>query len=222
MNDQPSSPPGDVNPPSSLPPPPPPGGAYPPPPPAAGGYAPPPPGPVIRGLPQQAYTSWWARVGAYLIDNLPFAIILGVGWLVLQYSYQSACLIETTPHDAVEVCDTAPSMLGLTVFPAAALLGLVYLIWDYGYRQGRTGSSIGKSVLKFQVVSEKTGEPVGFGKSVLRQIAHLVDGVIFGIGYLFPLWDAKRQTLADKITSTVCLPLEETAHTERTEQTAFE
>jgi hypothetical protein len=25
---------------------------------------------------------------------------------------------------------------------------------------------------------------------------------------LLPLWDAKRQTLADKITATVCLPLD--------------
>ena len=51
------------------------------------------------------------------------------------------------------------------------------------------------------------GKPLGFGSSVLRQIAHLVDAVICGVGYLFPLWTAKRQTLADKIMSTVCLPI---------------
>jgi uncharacterized RDD family membrane protein YckC len=198
MTDQPSPSRGGVD-----PPPPPPGRAHLPPLPAAGGHAPP-----IRA--SQAYTPWANRVGAFLIDNLPFAIILGVGWLVLQNSYQSACLIETMPSDAVEVCDTGYSTLGLTVFPVTALLGLVYLVWNYGFRQGSTGSSIGKSVLHFHVVSEKTGEPIGFGMSVLRQIAHLVDGVIFGIGYLLPLWDAKRQTLADKIMSTVCLPLETT------------
>ena len=38
-------------------------------------------------------------------------------------------------------------------------------------------------------------------------IAHLADAVICGVGYLFPLWDAKRQTLADKMMSTVCLPI---------------
>jgi hypothetical protein len=27
------------------------------------------------------------------------------------------------------------------------------------------------------------------------------------VGFLFPLWDAKRQTLADKILNTVCLPI---------------
>nr|CRL75838.1 hypothetical protein CPGR_01575 [Mycolicibacter nonchromogenicus] len=84
---------------------------------------------------------------------------------------------------------------------------LAYGIWNFGYRQGTTGSSIGKSVLKFKVVSETTGQPIGFGMSVLRQLAHIIDSAILGIGYLFPLWDAKRQTIADKIMTTVCLPI---------------
>jgi hypothetical protein len=46
---------------------------------------------------------------------------------------------------------------------------------------------------------------------VLRQICHVVDAVPFYLGYLFPLWTAKRQTLADKIMATVCLPLEQKA-----------
>jgi len=62
------------------------------------------------------------------------------------------------------------------------------------------------SHLRPAAVSEKTGQPIGFGVSVVRQIAHAVDAIICYIGFLFPLWDAKRQTLADKIMSTVCLP----------------
>lgn len=206
MTDQPPPQPGDAN-----PPPPPRGGEYPPPPPSAGGYAPPPPGPVIRGMPPQAYTSWLTRVGADIIDTLPFAVILSVGWLILLNSYRSACIVETMPASAVEVCNGGFSALGWMVMWGAVLVGLTYLVWNYGYRQGTTGASIGKSVLKFKVVSENTGQPVGFGLSLLRQIAHLVDAVICCIGYLFPLWDAKRQTLADKIMSTVCLPLEDEA-----------
>ena len=91
----------------------------------------------------------------------------------------------------------------------AWLIVLAYVIWNYGYRQGTTGSSIGKSIMKFKVVSEKTGQPIGFGMSVVRQIAHIVDGIICYIGYLFPLWDAKRQTIADKLMTTVVLPIEQ-------------
>jgi RDD family len=68
--------------------------------------------------------------------------------------------------------------------------------------------------LKFEVVSEKTGKPIGFGLSVLRQVAHLIDASVLCIGYVLPLWDAKRQTLADKIMATVCLPLDRSAEHE--------
>jgi uncharacterized RDD family membrane protein YckC len=198
----------DQPPPSSFPPPPPPGGGdYPPPPPPSGGYLPPPPGPTIRGLPRQAYTPWLTRVGARLIDSVPLAVILAVGWLVLQNSVDSLCVA----NDVDQICSVGYSTVGMTVMWGAVLAGLAYLVWNYGYRQGRTGSSIGKSVLKFKVVSENTGEPIGFGMSVLRQIVHVVDIAIFYTGYLFPLWTAKRQTLADKIMATVCLPLEQSA-----------
>ncbi len=40
---------------------------------------------------------------------------------------------------------------------------------------------------------------------VVRTIAHIVDSIICYIGWLFPLWDAQRQTLADKIVKTVVL-----------------
>ncbi len=195
---------------SSFPPPPLPGsGNYPPPPPPSGGYVPPPPGPVLRGLTKADCTPWLSRVAAYLVDHLPLLLILGVGWLVLQNSAESACLTDVAPNTVDQICTIGYSTLGMTVMWGAVLVGLAYFVWNYGYRQGTTGSSIGKSLLKFKVVSENTGKPIGFGLSVLRQIAHVVDAVILDIGYLFPLWTAKRQTLADKMMATVCLPLDD-------------
>ncbi|WP_292974787.1 RDD family protein [Mycobacterium sp.] len=215
MTEQPSSsfPPAQSGGGSYPPPPPPPGGGNypPPPPPSSGGYAPPPPGPVLRGLPREAFTPWLTRVAAYVIDHLPLALILGVGWLVLENSVDSACLTNLTMTSVEQICSTGPSSLGLTVMWIAVLAAVGYFVWNFGYRQGTTGSSIGKSVLGFRVVSEKTGEPIGFGLSVLRAFAHAVDAAIFYVGYLFPLWDAKRQTLADKMIATVCLPRDRTA-----------
>ena len=39
----------------------------------------------------------------------------------------------------------------------------------------------------------------------VRDIAHILDSIICGlpIGWLWPLWDAKRQTWADKVMKTV-------------------
>ena len=192
---------------SSFPPPPLPGsGNYPPPPPPSGGYVPPPPGPVLRGLTKEECTPWLSRVAAYLVDHLPLLLILGVGWLVLQNSAESACLTDVSPNAVDQICTIGYSTLGITVMWAAVLVGLAYFVWNYGYRQGTTGSSVGKSVMKFKVVSEVTGQPIGFGMSVVRSLAHFVDAIICFIGFFFPLWDSKRQTLADKIMTTVCLP----------------
>jgi uncharacterized RDD family membrane protein YckC len=158
-------------------------------------------------LPTDAYTSWLTRVFAFLIDYIPIAIIEGIGFGLLLGTRETACLTDTSEYDLGEYCATGASTLGQAAIGIAWILSLIYVIWNYGYRQGTTGSSIGKSIMKFKVVSEKTGQPIGFGMSIVRQLAHIIDGAICYIGYLFPLWDAKRQTIADKIMSTICLPL---------------
>jgi uncharacterized RDD family membrane protein YckC len=86
----------------------------------------------------------------------------------------------------------------LAVVGYLALLG--FGLWNSGYLQGTTGRSLGRRVGNSRLVMMQTGQPVGFGRAVLRQICHLLE---FGIGYLWPLWDGKRQTFADKIVGTV-------------------
>jgi uncharacterized RDD family membrane protein YckC len=213
----PPPPPGGYPPPPGVggyPPPPPSVGGYPPPPPGAGGYAPPPPA-RTGGLPQDAYTPWLTRVLAYVIDSILPGIIVGIGAALLLGTRECVELGDTELGDIFgesyvsgvsgEVCGA--STIGQTSIAVASLLAVAFGIWNFGYRQGTTGQSIGKSIMKFRVVSENTGQPIGFGMSIVRQLAHIVDGAICYIGYLFPLWDAKRQTIADKIMSTVCLPV---------------
>jgi len=144
---------------------------------------------------------------AWLIDSIPIFIIEGIGWGLLLGTQETACITDTSEYNLGEFCATGASTIGQLSLGLAGLIVLAYAIWNFGYRQGTTGSSIGKSIMKFKVVSEKTGQPIGFGLSILRQLAHIIDGAICYIGYLFPLWDAKRQTIADKIMSTICLPI---------------
>jgi uncharacterized RDD family membrane protein YckC len=208
----PPGPPGGYEPPSGgfeppPPPPPPSGGSYPPPPPPAGGYAPPPPGPAVRALPTESYTPWLTRVLAYLIDSVPIAVVYSIGWVIALLTQQSQCVSSVTQYDVSQYCYPQDSVIGFLAQGLASLAIFVYAIWNFGYRQGTTGSSLGKSVLKIKVVSENTGQPIGFGLSIVRQLAHIVDAIICYIGFLFPLWDAKRQTLADKIMTTVVLPI---------------
>ncbi len=156
-------------------------------------------------LPKEAFTPWIHRVGAALIDFIPVGVLVGIGQGIAFGTADNECVTGSSGSSIY--CTSTFSMLGTIVYALTSLLALAYWVWNWGYRQGTTGSSIGKSVLKFKVVSEKTWQPIGFALSVVRQIAHFVDQIICYIGYLFPLWDPKRQTLADKIMSTVCVPL---------------
>jgi uncharacterized RDD family membrane protein YckC len=216
MTDQPPPPPGNYPPPpqGGYPPPPLPGGyppppqqgGYPPPPPQnAPGYPPPPPpGPA---LPKEAYTPWITRVGGYIIDVLPMAVVVGIAQGIAIGTGDNQCISNGGEYDYGVYCTSSYSAFGVIVLAVAYIAAVAFWIWNWGYRQGTTGQSIGKSVMKFKVVSEKTWQPIGFGLSFVRQLAHFVDSLVCYIGWLFPLWDAKRQTLADKIMSTVCVPL---------------
>jgi uncharacterized RDD family membrane protein YckC len=194
-------------PPGGYPPPPPMPGGYPPPPPAAGAYAPPPPVPAIGQLPKSAYTPWFTRVLAFFIDYIPILLLTGVGAAIMfAASGGPECVSDSSEFGYSDYCTQTIPPGAVAASVVTDLLALAFAVWNYGYRQGTTGSSIGKSFLHFKVVSERTGQPIGFGMSLVRQLAHLLGGILCYIGYLFPLWDAKRQTFADKIMSTVCLP----------------
>ncbi|MGE2737226.1 RDD family protein [Mycolicibacterium vaccae] len=155
-------------------------------------------------MPRRLYTSWIARCTAFLVDTLP----VGVAMTIVNTVAIGTAGVECVEYPGGGLsCASTQSAAGLAAFWAMSLLSLAYLVWNYGYRQGTTGSSIGKSLLRFQVVGEQTGRPVGFGRSMVRQVAHLVDCVVCFLGYLLPLWDSRRQTIADKMMTTVCVPV---------------
>lgn len=92
----------------------------------------------------------------------------------------------------------------------ALVAGLLYLVvaayyFYILYMTGQRGASPGKRVMGLKVVKLADGQVLGGGMGIVRGLAHIVDQIICYIGYLFPLWDPMRQTLADKIIGTVVL-----------------
>ena len=152
------------------------------------GYQPGPPSPTSQfpaggygyGYSQPPYASWLTRVGAYLVDALPVWVLLAIGGALAGHG-------------------GAGAGIGI-IFYLAALGWIGYNRW---YRAGTTGQSLGKSATNVRLSNEQTGAPIGAGLAFLRDLAHFVDAIICYVGFLFPLWDGKRQTLADKIVGTV-------------------
>jgi uncharacterized RDD family membrane protein YckC len=81
------------------------------------------------------------------------------------------------------------------------LIGIAWMIYNQ-VLQGQSGQSYGKKIAGTKLVSASTGQPIGAGMAVVRWITHILDGIPCYVGYLWPIWDSKRQTFADKIIGT--------------------
>jgi uncharacterized RDD family membrane protein YckC len=89
--------------------------------------------------------------------------------------------------------------------PLGYLLSLAALGWALynAYLSGTTGQSTGKKMAGTSLVREQDGQLVGGGLAIGRYFVHIVDALPCFLGLLWPLWDAKKQTFADKILGTV-------------------
>lgn len=169
----------DMPPPPGGNPPPPPGGGAPPPP--SGGAQPTPGG--ATGVPGPL-ASWGQRVIAFLIT---IGMVIGfyiVGFILI--------LIVGA------VSDVLGFLVSLVVWLAS--IGLAFYFY---YLDGESGGHPGKRLTGLKTVNAETGQTIGGGMGIVRYLAHFVDSIICYIGYLFPLWDEKRQTIADKLLTTV-------------------
>lgn len=94
------------------------------------------------------------------------------------------------------------------------VLWLAVLGWSVynAYLNGSTGQSVGKQVVGLKVVGEQTGQVIGAGMGIVRWLIGVAIGIIPCVGWafqivnlLFPLWDAKKQTLHDKAVKSVVI-----------------
>jgi uncharacterized RDD family membrane protein YckC len=139
--------------------------------------------------------SWPSRVGASVVDSLLDNAASVVGFTLFVVTADAAVSASGAPI-------TVPSAAGTVALLLGMLVSLGVTIWNRFLRQGRTGQSVGKSALGLRLVSAQTGRPVGAGLAFGRDIAHVLDGVLY-LGYLWPLWDPMNQTFADKIVGSV-------------------
>lgn len=189
-----------------------PGGQVPP------GYGPPPqgpggqppygqmpgqPGPYGAGMPQLA--SWGQRVGAYLIDGLvtlPAWLLIAPGYFMIINAAieQTEYNVETGAYETTG--GGGPSAVAFLLIFAGFIVAFGLQVWNRWIKGGQ-GQSIGKKVMGITLLGEATRGPIGTGSAFIRDLAHFLDSIACSIGYLWPLWDDKRQTFSDKVMSTI-------------------
>lgn len=136
------------------------------------------------------YASWGSRVGATLVRSLLPAIVVvplaSIGFAIGDVGILLA-------------------IVGYVFAIAASIRMLI--------QRGHLGYDVGDAVVGQRLVYQETGLQLGSGMTVfVRQLAHILDALPCYLGYLWPLWDAQRQTFADKVMRTVVVREATRAH----------
>lgn len=132
--------------------------------------------PVLRPV------SYGARVLAHLLDVVAFAVVAFVAIMVL--------VLLGLPEGALEV-------LAFLAFPA----------FQTACHATRRGQTPGKWVMGIRVCDATTGGPITVSVSLVRAatlvLLSLACCIPAVLSMLWPLWDARRQTLHDKAAGTL-------------------
>ena len=208
----------------SMPPPPPgsdqprPGFGSPPPPPPS--YTPPPayggptyaaqdygsPPPAYQSSYQQGYgpsadyAGFGSRLGAMLIDGLIGALFSLPGIIALFAGPKEIRLCEI--DDEQQLCEL-PTAAGWALFGVLLAAGIIAYYVILCRMLGR-GQSWGMKATHIRLVGAQDGQPIGFGRALGRQLfGAFISGNVCALGYLWMLWDKRKQTWHDKIVNSV-------------------
>jgi uncharacterized RDD family membrane protein YckC len=156
------------------------------------------------------YAGVGARFLATLIDGvlvallfIPLVVVLAAGPTRI-----TTCSLDSDGNITIgeEINGICEVPTGGTI-AAAVLLGLVALgaaVLYYTTMIGKTGQTIGKKATSVRVVDATSGAPIGNGRALGRFLfAGFISGNVCALGYLWALWDPRKQTWHDKVVSSV-------------------
>jgi Mce-associated membrane protein len=137
--------------------------------------------PAVEEAAPNDLARWHLRAAAFAVDVLPgvaVAATMALAWL------------------AVPLRSTW-SWLCVSVLAGAVLLTLVNRL----ALPAISGWSLGRALVGIAVV-RPDGASAGLGRLLFRDLAHLLDTISVFVGWLWPLWDARRRTFADLLLRT--------------------
>lgn len=162
-----------------------------------------------------------AGVGARFVAKLIDSLILGLATVVALApafvalatgsTRVTECSVDeqgnvTIGQEINALCEV-PTGTTVAVAVLLGLAGLGALVWLYVYyfrREGRTGFTWGRKTMGIKVIDANTAGPIGGGRSFGRYVfASFISANVFLLGYLWALWDPRKQTWHDKVATSV-------------------
>ena len=147
------------------------------------------------------YASFGARLGAVVVDGLIGAV----------FSIPAIIMIFAGPRHYVDC--TVNNVDGICRLPTVSTVGIAGLLGAVGLllfmvlycKKVAAGQSWGQKATGVRIVDANTGQSISAGKVFARQICRIFSGFFCYLGYLWMLWDGKKQTWHDKMVNTVVI-----------------
>ena len=142
------------------------------------------PGGAARVGEDLVYAGFWVRVGASLIDCVLMVVVLApIVYAIYGPAYLESDALVQGPLD----------FLLTWVLPAVAVI----LFWVY------KGATPGKMVFRARIIDARTGGRPSTGQLIGRYLGYFLSTIGFLLGYLWVIWDRRRQAWHDKLAKTV-------------------
>lgn len=91
------------------------------------------------------------------------------------------------------------SLAGFVWWVFQPLVWCAFVAWNNVYELGLEGDSIGRRVMRYQILDEITYEPIGLNRATVRFFGSTIDVALLGLGYLIPLFNKDRLRIADML-----------------------
>jgi uncharacterized RDD family membrane protein YckC len=141
--------------------------------------------------PGLAYAGFWIRFASYLIDVIPFWIIIGI---IDQSSGNGFTCVSNGNGNGGVTC-TGFGFFGSWLTPL--LLGVYWVLtWSL------MGASLGQKALGMRVVNATNGERIDIGKALLRYVGFVISAIPLTLGLIWAGFDARKQGWHDKMAGT--------------------
>lgn len=140
-----------------------------------------------------SYAGFWLRVAASLVDGFIVNLIFAI--LGILYFWFFA---KNNPS----LSNSAQTVMGIFYF-------VIWILY-FPFMESRGGTTFGKKIVGIKVLNSN-GEPVGFLRSLGRNLAKIISALILMIGFMMAGFTKKKQGLHDIIASCVVVKSKETS-----------
>ncbi|EDN65822.1 membrane protein [Beggiatoa sp. PS] len=141
------------------------------------------------------YVGFWQRTLAFWVDMLWLVpLLMGISYIVcgasdctaMPQNFDTLSQLEQIPWQTILINDILPALL---------------ILWFWIAHSATPG----KMLVDCKIVDAKTGKPITFKQAFLRCLGYIISFLSLGLGFLWILWDDRRQGWHDKIANTVVI-----------------